>query len=632
MLILNINLRMTRTLHKMFKRSFHRFLTTTSLSAKKLKSTTSFYHLNLKKPAVTEEKDLPQATPFLSQIKESLELEKVKQVNAANQSKKTKGPTSLKREIDDIQVMNPDRILLVQVGMFYEIYGNYVDEIAEILGLRIGIHKGAEGSDHRFSRFAGFPTVSLRSHLNVLLQHGKTVAIVDQTKPNPASDVIVRKVTRIITPGTLMDDSDLKNDENNFLLSIYPKEGQKSFGLAWIDVSTGEFNISSCNQKQLADELTRIQPNEVLVSPDLGQEPLSILKEAGPLVTTRPTHIYTSDSSQAQLANLIISNDPSKLIFASRPKDVIKGLKPLQAEAAGALLSYLEEIFPSSKPSIRSPIELATNDTMILDSRTVESLEITKTQRENNRRGSLLYTLDKTKTAVGHRLLASRLKAPSTVPDEINRRLDLIDVFHSDKYLLHTIIDLLSECKDVERSLQRIHLETGAPSDLVNIVHTLNLSDRLKKELVKKTQLLSSESSKRALNIIISKIHDLPEIYALEKTIKESASSSNKQSILGIIETGVSKELDGEREVYENLLADQESRTRDLTALFKLKCNLVVDSRLGPIVEIGKTADKTVDRIKEVVNASETLSPLSNNRSASSKIKDEVCFLHSYFL
>jgi MutS domain I len=132
-----------------------------------------------------------------------------------------RGPTSLKREIDQLQTQYPNHVLLVQVGMFYEIYNN-VDEIAQILGLRIANNKTRHDGQDCFNRFAGFPTISLKSHLECLVQHGKTVAIATQQKQSPPqSDVIIRKVTRIVTPGTMIDELDSKDQENHYLLSLF---------------------------------------------------------------------------------------------------------------------------------------------------------------------------------------------------------------------------------------------------------------------------------------------------------------------------------------------------------------------------------------------------------------------------
>ena len=484
-----------------------------------------------------------------------------------------KAPTSLKKEIDFLQQQNPDRILLVQVGMFYEIYGSYVDEIAALLGLRIGIHKSAEGSTHRYSRFAGFPTISLRNYLDVLLQNGKTVAICDQIRPNPASDYVYRKISRIVTPGTIIDDS--LDVDNHFLLSLFSNTWgvANKIGLAYLDVSTGEFNVTSTNSKSLINDLNRIQPKEILVpssitlhSPSL----LQLIKESFPslLITFKPESFYTSGDSISKLSELIISNDSSKAIFNSRPEDAIKGLKNNQAEAAGGLLNYLSEVFPESKPSVRSPLEISSN-LLQLDSCSLSALEISKTQREGNKKGSLLNIVDKTKTASGHRLLSSRLKAPSTDINEINRRLDLVDIFYSDSFLTANTVDLLSACRDIERSLQRIHLRTGAPSDLTNIIHTLTSSKSIKEVLLQKLNSMDHGSHRQALLELLNQLGNFDKVIEnLQGLIVDEAAVQNKINSLGIIQKGVSSDLDEERILYQELLKKHEARSEFLSGLF----------------------------------------------------------------
>jgi DNA mismatch repair protein MutS len=488
-----------------------------------------------------------------------------------------KRPTNLKREIDEIQTKNPSHILLIQVGMFYEIYdcGGYLDEIANLLGLRIGVHQKAAGSDHRYSRFAGFPTVSLRNHLDVLLRQGKTVAIVDQMKSSPISDIITRKVTRIVTPGTLLDDNDLHNTDNNFLLSIVPPTGGQSskIGLAWVDVSTGEFNLSISSVKQIRDDLTRIAPKEILVPENLKEScpnVASILIDFAGLVTKRSVASFHSESSMDHLSRIIIENDPSKAIFASKPRDVLKGLKIFQTHAAGAILSYLTETFPCSTPSIRAPLQINYQECMVLDASTIDSLEITHTQRERSRKGSLVSVLDKTKTAAGHRLLISRLSAPSTVLSEIQRRLDLVEVFFKDQYFSRKILDHLVKCKDIERALQRIHFETGAPTDLCNIIQTLAQSNILKSLLIEKINDLPSESRIcSTLNDLLLKMGDFGELsLLLNGLLNEESLSSNRISSIGVIRAGISDDLDREREIYNSLLEKQNDRLEELIRLF----------------------------------------------------------------
>lgn len=474
--------------------------------------------------------------------------------------------TNLKKQIDAIQAQHPTHILFVQVGMFYEIYGEYMEEMASLLGLRVAVHKSSsnETEDHRYHKFTGFPMISLRNHLDTLLANGKTVAIVDQLRPIPPSTTILRKVTRIITPGTLVDENDLKDNDNNFLLSVYPTEKGNSVGLAWLDVSTGEFNLSISTINQLMDDITRIQPKEILI-PSNNESLLNMIKDSGALITCKPAHFFSSQDSLARLATVIISNDPAKAIFASSPDDVLKGLKPSQPQAAGALLTYLAETFPSSAPSIRTPLEVFAKDSMKLDACTIDSLEITHTQRDRSKKGSLLSVLDKTKTAAGHRLLSARMKAPSTICSEINRRLDLVKLFYDDSLLNMGVTELLDQCKDIERSLQRIHFETGSPLDLFNVIQTLALSLDIKKLLMAKLKDILKPDA--ALSGLIKQMGNFENLSShLAGMLNEENLNSSRGSA-GFIQSGVSDTLDLERAKHEALIQKQERRSVELSNL-----------------------------------------------------------------
>lgn len=444
---------------------------------------------------------------------------------------------------------------------------------------------------------------------------------------------------RIVTPGTLLDEGDLKSLDNNFLLSIYPKPRSRILGMAWTDVSTGEFNISSTTTKQLQDEITRIQPKEIVIPLELydgSQDVEKILTSSSALITKKPLEMFANPESLDKLSQVIISNDPSKAIFASRPVDVLKSLKPLQSEAACGLIGYLKETFPSigGDLSLRGPSEISSGRTMKIDSISLDSLEIMKTQRQKSKKGSLISILDKTKTAAGHRLLSARLKAPSTSWEEIQRRLDLIDAFYKDHHLCASLVDLLGKCKDLERALQRIHFGTGAPSDLFNVVSTINTCTEIKKLLRERFDNTTDEQLVpiNALREIMGKLGDFEQLcISLGNLLSEDRMTSNSLST-GVINTGICTDLDRERAVYEELLLKREKRASELMEIFskylkltlELKCSLVFDARIGPIIDLGKPVEKTAERIDSLIANLTEIDYVSHRRNGTIKLKDEV--------
>jgi DNA mismatch repair protein MutS len=324
----------------------------------------------------------------------------------------------LKMEIDRIQKENRNHILLVQVGMFYEIYdvGNYLDEISLLLNLRIGVHKKAVEAKHRYNRFAGFPMSELKKYLKQLLDNGKTVALVTQMEPHPISDVIRRKVSRIFTPGTILEeDSEFLKIENNFLLTLYMKSRtSKTVGLSWIDVSTGEFFMDEIKAIDLQSEIARIQPNEIIVQASLMKSSNLVSKaitaeNTNFVISIRPDELFDSESAQSHLAKILVNSDPANLILANEPSHVLRKYPEMQRIASVALIAYLQESFPAVLPPIRSPFDLRAEQVMKIDHHTFQSLEITHSQREKTRAGSLLAVIETAKTAGGKRLFNSRI-------------------------------------------------------------------------------------------------------------------------------------------------------------------------------------------------------------------------------
>ncbi|KAJ3276394.1 Mismatch repair protein msh3 [Terramyces sp. JEL0728] len=394
-------------------------------------------------------------------------LKKIKLNLTANSSIiEDRQPTKLKKELDTLQEQHPNHVLLVQVGMFYEIYdcGNYLDEISNLLNLRIAHHKSSDSNnDHRYMRFAGFPMVSLKSYLPTLLSNGNSVAIVNQSQKDNLSNTITRRVARIITPGTVLDELDT-------------------------DISTGEFYFSNSTIKELQSELVRIQPKEILITEELAerQDIIKELENQNAVITKKPKEFFISEESKVLLSNAIVANEPARAILAVSHGEILKGLKPLVLEAAAGILSYISENFPEINPVVHPPLEIETKNTLKLNSISIQSLEIIRNLRDRTRAGSLISVIDNTKTSSGSRLLASRLTAPSTNITLINSRLDMINVFYNDSPLTNKVLALLSQCKDVEKALQRIHFKNGSPIDVYNIISTLKHAGEIKTVLSEK--------------------------------------------------------------------------------------------------------------------------------------------------
>jgi DNA mismatch repair protein MutS len=528
------------------------------------------------------------------------------------ESKRKRTPTQLKREIDSIQLKYPQHILLVQVGMFYEIYdcGNYLDSIAQLLDLRIGIHKSSIGSDHRYSRFAGFPMSQLRNYLKPLLANGYTVAIVNQMEPDFATNQIKRRISRIITPGTVLDeDMDITVD-NNFLLSIYVKTAKsRSIGMSWIDVSTGEFYHTKSSLKELVSQISRIEPNEILIPKELIriEHPVyKLIQHLGMIITPVDSHEILSDTNAHE--NLV--EDMSS---------ALKDLPELELQASELLLKYIRESFPEITPAIRTPCA-DSKSLLKIDPKTLEALEIMQNRRERTKKGSLLSIIDQATSPSGKRLLRQRLKAPSTNINEINERLDLIELFYDNQNIAQMIQTELSKMKDVERALQKIHLQSGGPSEVSNIVESIS---HFEKVLTLIREFNGITSSKFTKWLPQKSLYHLYEKYG-SLFDANGKLESGKIAGFGTVRSGYCTELDEHREKHSVFEGKRIERMVYLSNLFGVKCNLVFDPTSGPVVEVGKVSDKTIARIQEIAKNNSELEFIMSRKASAYRFKDKT--------
>ena len=476
-------------------------------------------------------------------------------------------PTSLKRDIDAIQSQNPNHILLIQVGMFYEIYdcAHYLDEIAELLGLRIAQHKNVQSNtEHRYTKFAGFPVHQLRNYLSVLIKNGKTVGIVDQYISNSGTDIIKRKITRILTPGTILNDEiDGVDATNNFLLSIFVDEGAKRLGLAWVDVSTGEFYVSNTTKEELTNELTLIQPKEIIVPQGIFEVPeiAEVLQRYDCMVSERNLAEYTSEES---------GTDIYRFENQSAFTEYFDSITGVTKNAAMGLLGYLNEIFPSTIPSFRNVKSSPSSKVMKIDLNTFQALEITQTFRDRNKKGSLLSVLKIAKTPGGKRLLRTRLRAPSVDLEEIQRRHALISIFHGNMLAAEILSDHLKKVKDIERVLQKINTNKAGPGDVQELFSGLRqgmeINNILSSITCAATESIHLSDFKRQFEF---KIADVLQKYEALFDGTQNL-ESGKLTVAGSIAAGFSAELDKFQDHRNILTSKIEKRTAELSNLLRI--------------------------------------------------------------
>src|SRR3954469_11868195 len=339
-------------------------------------------------------------------------------------------PTPVMEQFIEIKAANPDCLLFYRMGDFYELFF----EDAEIASRAIGIVLTKRGKHlNRDIPKCGVPVVRSDEYLHRLIALGHRVAVCEQTedpaeaKKRGSKSVVRRDVVRLVTPGTLTEDTLLDARRNNYLLAIARAracgDGDPSrFALAWIDISTGEFRIAECDRAGLPAEISRLEPGEIIVSDALYSDP-----EFAPYLRTLPAVTpVTRDVFDGATAERRLSD-----YFAVATSEAFGTLSRLELNAAAACITYVERTQLGKRPPLSPPVREAQGATLSIDQATRANLELVRTL-SGERRGSLLAAIDRTVTAAGSRLLAQRLAAPLTDPAAITRRLDSIGVFVAD--------------------------------------------------------------------------------------------------------------------------------------------------------------------------------------------------------
>ncbi|KAM0332336.1 hypothetical protein ACHAQA_002613 [Verticillium albo-atrum] len=394
-------------------------------------------------------------------------------------------------------------VLLTRVGGFYELYFEHADEYGPLLNLKVAQKKTTAGP----VPMAGFPFFQLDRFLKILVQDLNRYVAVAEEFPNTAADKIKsgglmhdRRVARIITPGTLIDENFMDPYVNNYVLAIHaPSADDVSsaeidllaggdaapdavgslacLGLAWLDLSTGQFFTEAADISSLSSILSRISPKEVVLDQALQSIQdhglVSILAEDRHLITYSPTGEATSLADWAPMLESEVPED-RKSTFTSE-----------EITAGSLLLHYVGERLQGLSLKLQPPLRHGTMSVMNIDKNTMRALEIKQTIRDGNFRGSLLHAIRRTVTKSGARLLNEWLSAPSTSLQVIEARLDLVTCFIENEDLRDTVILLLRRSHDSQRLVQKFALGRGDPDDLLALASTVQASSDIASRLAR---------------------------------------------------------------------------------------------------------------------------------------------------
>jgi DNA mismatch repair protein MutS len=418
---------------------------------------------------------------------------------------------------------HPGMLLFFRNGDFYELFEEDAEVGARILGITL------TRRDKKIP-MAGVPHEAVERYLARLLEAGHRVAICEQMEEaSQARGIIRREVTRIVTPGTLIEDQLLDPNQANHLVSIFPAGGRSAqVGLAWTELSAGQILAADVPHSSLEDYLGRLHPAEC-IHPEADPTALANrLREAFPdtVLTSRPDWTFDASSARAVLFNHFKVTTFAGFGFDDDQPCLV---------AAGALLLYLQETLKANLDHLTRLRPYRQDRHLYVDEVTRRSLELTRTLRDNDRAGSLRASIDRTVTTMGTRLLVEWLTSPLAEKHAIETRHDAVAELAGDATLRRELRELLSEVLDLQRLSARVGTDRATPRDLGAVARTLRLLPRLKARVTaRKASLL------RELETRLELCPDLRE--ALDAALVEDPPLSAKKA--GIIRRGYDKELD----------------------------------------------------------------------------------------
>ena len=449
-----------------------------------------------------------------------------------------------------------DCILFYRLGDFYEMFFEDAEIASKELELTL---TGKSCGQEERAPMCGVPYHAVDNYLNRLVNKGYKVAICEQVEdPKLAKGLVKREVTRIVSRGTNLDTQALEASENSFLMCIvYLDNGT---GISVVDITTGDFYATEVKDiRGIADEINRYSPKEIICNDAflMSDFPFDTLKAKNDLsYSAIPAHHFDERESLKAL----------KLHFKVNSVEGL-GLNDFKnaTVAAGAVLSFLFETQKNSLSNLTNIKPYESGSFMHLDSATRRNLELTETMREKQKRGSLLWVLDKTKTAMGGRLLRSYIEQPLLEPDEMNRRLDLISELCKNPVSRDELREYLQSVYDLERLLGRISYKTANARDLIAFKNSLYILPHVK-------TLLNDFDSDLACEIR-DEIDTLGDIYkTIEEAIVEEPPLTLKEG--GIIKDGFSNDIDTLKRAKtegRQWLLELEAKDRERTGIKNLK-------------------------------------------------------------
>ncbi len=464
--------------------------------------------------------------------------------------------TPMMRQYLQMKEQYKDCILFYRLGDFYEMF--FDDALKASKELELTLTGKNCGLEER-APMCGVPYHSVEGYLNRLVEKGYKVAICEQAEdPKQSRGIVHREVIRVVTPGTNTNLQALDESKNNYIMSILYLNGR--YGVSIADVTTGDYYVTEADTEQkLLDEVNKFAPPEIICNEAFyisGTDLEDLRGRLGVSIYSLDAWYFSDETAAAALLAHFKVNSLEGL-----------GLKdyPCGAAAAGALLKYLYETQKNSLEHLSAIHPYTTGMFMVIDSSTRRNLELVETMREKQKRGSLLWVLDKTKTAMGARTLRSYVEQPLIECSEIERRYDAIEELNSRVIDREEIREYLHPIHDLERLIGRVTYQTANPRDLIALRNSIKMIAPLKKLLEDFQCPLLQETREN--------MDSLEDVYELiDASIEEEAPVSVREG--GILKNGFREDIDKLREARTNgktWLADVEKKERDETGIKNLK-------------------------------------------------------------
>ncbi len=505
------------------------------------------------------------------------------------------GLTPMMQQYQNIKSEYKDTLLFYRLGDFYELF--FEDAITASRELEITLTGRSCGQNER-APMCGVPHHSAQNYIDKLIKKGYKVAICEQTEdPSAATGIVRREVVRVITPGTIIGSQLLQENQNHYLAALSLEHG--GWSLVYTDLSTGELYVmnhkSSTHEdallESLLDEIGRIHPGEVLVSDAVlkGEPKLSKwLKKMG---------IYLTDAEPYEPDEIDTPTLLKEHFKNQQTQETLQNLSSTALHALGTLYVYLEATQKRSLDHINEINLIGQQQTMALDLHTRQNMELTETLREKQRKGSLLWVLDKTKTAMGGRLMKRWLEEPLIEREGINQRLDAVTYFLDHPLVRGEVRKSLQTVYDLERLVGKVAFQTANPRDLLALKQTLvNVRDI--------RHYLKDESNCALVGKYVEEMDPQESlIELLNKAIDEDAPLSVKEG--GVIRQGYHDEIDELRSASRDgkyWIADYEKKEREATGIKNLKTGF--NRVFGYYIEVTKS---NMDMVPEGYQRKQTL-------------------------